>query len=83
MPVRRTARCSLDELVAAAYLLYPRYLDHETGLPCPPKVLVQRLTSGPPLLDLILQLLPSPPCAVLPAECAACWGADQWPTNPR
>jgi capsular polysaccharide export protein len=51
VPARRTARRSLDELVAAAYLLYPRYLDPETGLPCPPEVLVQRLTSGPPSLD--------------------------------
>jgi capsular polysaccharide export protein len=51
VPARRTARRSLDEVVAAAYLLYPRYLDPETGLPCPPEVLVQRLTSGPPSLD--------------------------------
>ena len=51
VPARRTARRSLDELVAAAYLLYPRYLDPETGLPCPPEVLVQRLTSGPPPID--------------------------------
>jgi len=51
VPARRTARRSLDEVVAAAYLQYPRYLDPETGLPCPPEVLVQRLTSGPPSLD--------------------------------
>ena len=51
VPARRTARRTLDELVAAAYLLYPRYLDPETGLPCPPEVLVQRLTSGAPSLD--------------------------------
>ena len=51
VPARRTARRTLDELVAAAYLLYPRYLDPETGLPCPPEVLVQRLTSGAPALD--------------------------------
>ncbi len=51
VPARRTARRSLDELVAAAYLLYPRYLDPETGLPCPAEVLVQRLTAGPPSLD--------------------------------
>ena len=37
--------------IAAAYLLYPRYLDPETGLHCPPEVLVQRLTSGAPSLD--------------------------------
>ncbi|OYZ16944.1 MAG: hypothetical protein B7Y35_03305 [Sphingomonadales bacterium 28-64-96] len=51
VPARRTAKRTLDELVAAAYLLYPRYLDPETGLPCPPEVLVQRLTSGAPSLD--------------------------------
>jgi capsular polysaccharide export protein len=51
VPARRTARRKLDEVVAAAYLLYPRYLDPETGLPCPPEVLVQRLTSGAPSLD--------------------------------
>ncbi|WP_017669262.1 beta-3-deoxy-D-manno-oct-2-ulosonic acid transferase [Sandarakinorhabdus sp. AAP62] len=51
VPARRTARRSLDELVAAAYLLYPRYLDPETGLPCPAEVLVQRLTAAPPALD--------------------------------
>lgn len=44
VPTRRTARRSLDELVAAALLLYPRYLDPETGLPCPAEVLVQRLS---------------------------------------
>jgi capsular polysaccharide export protein len=51
VPARRTAKRTLDELVAAAYLLYPRYLDPETGLPCPPEVLVQRLASGAPSLD--------------------------------
>jgi capsular polysaccharide export protein len=51
VPARRTARRTLDELIAAAYLLYPRYLDPETGLPCPPEVLVKRLTSGAPSLD--------------------------------
>lgn len=44
VPARRTARRTLDELVAAALLLYPRYLDPETGLPCPAEVLVQRLS---------------------------------------
>ena len=51
VPARRTARRTLDELVAAAYLLYPRYLDPETGLPCPAEVLVQRLTGAAPSLD--------------------------------
>jgi capsular polysaccharide export protein len=33
IPRRRTRRRSLDELVAAALLLYPRYLDPVTRLP--------------------------------------------------
>jgi capsular polysaccharide export protein len=44
VPARRTARRTLDELVAAALLLYPRYLDPLTNLPCPAEVLVRRLT---------------------------------------
>jgi capsular polysaccharide export protein len=46
VPARRTARRTLDELVAAALLVYPRYVDPVTGLPCPPEVLVDRLASG-------------------------------------
>jgi capsular polysaccharide export protein len=46
VPERRTARRSLDELVAATLLLYPRYLDPVSGLPCPVEVVVRRLTSG-------------------------------------
>jgi capsular polysaccharide export protein len=45
VPARRIARRTLDELIAATLLLYPRYLDPETGLPCPAEVLVERLTS--------------------------------------
>ncbi|HEY6963828.1 MAG TPA: hypothetical protein VI407_01310 [Erythrobacter sp.] len=48
VPARRTARRTLDELVAAALLLYPRYLDPVTGLPCPAEVLVERLASASP-----------------------------------
>lgn len=48
VPARRMARRSLDELVAAALLHYPRYLDPQTGLPCPPEVLVQRLSAADP-----------------------------------
>jgi capsular polysaccharide export protein len=51
VPPRRTARRTLDELVAAALLLYPRYLDPETGLPCPAEVLVRRLSRGAPDLN--------------------------------
>jgi capsular polysaccharide export protein len=46
VPSRRTALRSLDELVAAALLIYPRYLDPVTRLPCPAEVLIKRLASG-------------------------------------
>lgn len=46
IPERRTARRTVDELVAATLLLYPRYLDPVTGLPCPPEILVRRLAEG-------------------------------------
>ena len=46
VPARRTARRSLDELVAATLLLYPRYLDPVTGLPCPAEIVVERLSAG-------------------------------------
>ena len=46
VPDRRTARRTLDELVAAVLLLYPRYLDPVTGLPCPPEILVHRIAEG-------------------------------------
>ena len=46
VPERRTARRTLDELVAAVLLLYPRYLDPVTGLPCTPEILVRRLVEG-------------------------------------
>ena len=43
---RRTRRLSLDELTAAALILYPRYLDPESGLPCGPELLVERLAAA-------------------------------------
>ncbi|WP_245653525.1 capsular polysaccharide export protein, LipB/KpsS family [Sphingomonas pituitosa] len=43
IPARRTARRSLAELVAAVLILYPRYLDPVTRLPCPAEVLVDRM----------------------------------------
>ncbi|CAN5318174.1 hypothetical protein BH09PSE3_BH09PSE3_28180 [soil metagenome] len=46
VPARRSKKRSLDELVAAALLLYPRYLDPVTGLPCPPEVLIERIAAG-------------------------------------
>jgi capsular polysaccharide export protein len=51
VPARRTRRRTLDELVAAALLLYPRYLDPQTNLPCPAEVLVRRLTGQQVKLD--------------------------------
>ena len=46
VPDRRTARRTLDELVAAVLLVYPRYLDPVTGIPCPPEILIRRLSHG-------------------------------------
>lgn len=46
IPARRTRQRSLDELVAATLLLYPRYLDPVTRLPCPAEILVDRLAQG-------------------------------------
>lgn len=46
VPPRRSARRALDELVAAALLLYPRYVDPVTGLPCPAEILVCRLAES-------------------------------------
>lgn len=46
IPVRRSARRDVTELVAAVLLLYPRYLDPVTSLPCPPEILLRRLISG-------------------------------------
>lgn len=46
VPARRTARRTVDELVAATLLLYPRYLDPVSGLPCPAETVVSRLCNG-------------------------------------
>lgn len=45
VPGRRGRKLALDELVAAVLILYPRYLDPVTGLPCPPEVLVSRMAA--------------------------------------
>jgi capsular polysaccharide export protein len=42
---RRGRQRSLNELVAAAMILYPRYLDPITGLRCTPEFLIERLAS--------------------------------------
>jgi capsular polysaccharide export protein len=36
---------SLEELVAGALILYPRYLDPVTRLPCGPEIVIERLDS--------------------------------------
>ena len=45
IPSRRGRQRTLDELVAATLILYPRYLDPVTRLPCSPEILVDRLES--------------------------------------
>jgi capsular polysaccharide export protein len=46
VPERRGRQLALDELAAGVLILYPRYLDPVTGLPCPPEVLVTRMASA-------------------------------------
>ncbi|MBB3955111.1 beta-3-deoxy-D-manno-oct-2-ulosonic acid transferase [Novosphingobium sediminicola] len=43
---RRGRVCSIEEMVAAALILYPRYLDPVTRLPCPVEVVVERMAQG-------------------------------------
>lgn len=40
---RRQRRLDLDSLVAAALILYPRYVDPASGLPCPPERAIDAL----------------------------------------
>jgi capsular polysaccharide export protein len=46
MPARRTRKRSLDELVAATLILYPRYIDPVTRLPCQPEIVIERMARG-------------------------------------
>lgn len=46
VPARRTRQRTLDELVAATLILYPRYLDPVTRLPCEAEILIERMASG-------------------------------------
>jgi capsular polysaccharide export protein len=46
VPARRTRRLSLDELVAGTLIIYPRYIDPVTRLPCPAELLVERMALG-------------------------------------
>jgi capsular polysaccharide export protein len=41
--VERGRRLAVEELVAGALILYPRYLDPVTRLPCGPEVVIERL----------------------------------------
>jgi capsular polysaccharide export protein len=43
---RRTRRLTLAQLVVGTLILYPRYLDPVSGLPCPPEVLLMRFAAG-------------------------------------
>lgn len=43
VPDRRGRALTLDALVAGVLILYPRYLDPLSSLPCPPEVLVGRM----------------------------------------
>nr|WP_267419130.1 beta-3-deoxy-D-manno-oct-2-ulosonic acid transferase [Sphingomonas sp. GC_Shp_1] len=45
-PARRGRALTLDQLVAGVLILYPRYLDPVTGLPCEPETLLARMVSG-------------------------------------
>ena len=47
VPARRTAKPSLQGLVHATLIDYPRYLDPVTKRPCSPEVIVKRLLHGP------------------------------------
>lgn len=48
VPARRRARPTLEGLVHAALIDYPRYVDPATGAPCPVEVVVDRLASAFP-----------------------------------
>jgi len=46
-PERREARPTLEALVQAVLIDYPRYFDPVTGTPCPVEVVLDRLEHGP------------------------------------
>lgn len=46
VPGRRGRHLTLEQLIAAVLIVYPRYLDPVTGLPCAPEVLIQRIGQG-------------------------------------
>lgn len=53
---RRTRRLSIVELAAAALIVYPRYIDPVTRLPCPVEVVVDRLAAQPAAPTLLTRL---------------------------
>ncbi|MEM6479685.1 MAG: capsular polysaccharide biosynthesis protein, partial [Pseudomonadota bacterium] len=58
VPARRSGSVSLDALIHAALIDYPRYFDPVTRLPCPAEVIVERLSTGKiPRAGLGLRLL--------------------------
>lgn len=46
VPARRVKGISLDGLAHASLIDYPRYFDPVTHLPCPPEIVVERLSKG-------------------------------------
>jgi capsular polysaccharide export protein len=46
VPPRRRANPSLNGLIHATLIDYPRYIDPVTGLPCPVEVVAERLATG-------------------------------------
>ncbi|MEO0499891.1 MAG: beta-3-deoxy-D-manno-oct-2-ulosonic acid transferase [Pseudomonadota bacterium] len=57
VPSRRGRLLDLDELVAVALILYPRYMDPVTELPCPPEILVARLAADGPSTPSVVAML--------------------------
>ena len=45
-PARRRCGADLLQMVHAALIAYPRYIDPVSGLPCPPEVVLDRLAQG-------------------------------------
>ena len=46
VPERRSRQLSVDDLVALTLLIYPRYFDPVTRLPCPAEIVVERMAKG-------------------------------------
>ncbi|MET0360214.1 MAG: beta-3-deoxy-D-manno-oct-2-ulosonic acid transferase [Sphingobium sp.] len=46
VPSRRNRSISLDHLVAAVLIEYPRYIDPVTGLPCEVELVIERMGAG-------------------------------------